>query len=72
MISYIHYVRSINFFRLILQCHNIHAIDFNDIYNLVETCVYICHGYLCWRCTWVGSDQQPDVILSRWALLMQG
>ena len=41
MISYIHYVRSINFFRLILQCHNIHTIDFNDIYNLVETCVYI-------------------------------
>ena len=41
MISYIHYVRSINFFWLILQCHNIHTIDFNDIYNLVETCVYI-------------------------------
>ena len=41
MISYIHYVRSINFFRLILQCHNIHTIDFNDIYNSVETCVYI-------------------------------
>ena len=39
MNSYIHYVRSINFFRLILQCHNIHTIDFNDIYNLVETCV---------------------------------
>ena len=38
---YIHYVRSINFFGLILQCHNIHTIDFNDIYNLVETCVYI-------------------------------
>ena len=41
MISYIHYVRSINFFQLILQCHNIHTIDFNDIYNSVETCVYI-------------------------------
>ena len=41
MISYIHYVRSINFFQLILQCHNIHTIDLNDIYNLVETCVYI-------------------------------
>ena len=37
---YIHYVRSINFFGLILQCHNIHTIDFNDIYNLVETCVH--------------------------------
>ena len=37
---YIHYVRSINFFGLILQCHNKHTIDFNDIYNLVETCVY--------------------------------
>ena len=39
MNSYIHYVRSIYFFRRILQCHNIHTIDFNDIYNLVETCV---------------------------------
>ena len=39
MNSYIHYVRSINFFQLILQCHNIHTIDFNDIYNLVGTCV---------------------------------
>ena len=38
---YIHYVRSRNFFGLILQCHNIHTIYFNDIYNLVETCVYI-------------------------------
>ena len=37
MNSYIYYVKSINFFGLILQCHNIHTIDFNDIYNLVET-----------------------------------
>ena len=53
---YIHYVRSINFFGLILQCHNIHTIDFNDIYNLVETCVYICHICLCWRCPVLPGD----------------
>ena len=41
MNSYILFVRSINFFGLILQYHNIHIIDFNDIYNLVEICVYI-------------------------------
>ena len=69
---YIHYVRSITFFGLILQCHNIHTIDFNDIYNLVETCVYICHSCLCRRCTWAVSDRQPDVILSHWTLPMQG
>ena len=69
---YIHYVRSINFFGLILQCHNIHTIDFKDIYDLVETCVYICHICLCWRCTRAVSDRWPDVILSCRMLPMQG
>ena len=69
---YIHYAKSINFFGLILQCHNIHTIDFNDIYNLVETCIYICHICLCWRCTQVVSDRWPDVILSCRTLPMQG
>ena len=32
---------------------------------------HMCHGCLCWRCTRAGSDQQPDVILFPWALLMQ-
>ena len=69
---YIHYVRSIDFFRLILQCHNIHTIDFNDIYNLVETCVYINHVCLCWRCTRVVNNRWPNVVLSCQMLSMQG
>ena len=32
---------------------------------------YICHGCLCCRCTRARNDQQPDVVLLCWVLLMQ-